>query len=349
MNARAINKLRQVLSTNKLEALLITKEVNVSYLSGFKGTGQLLITPAKGVLLVDFRFKEQAVSLARSFQIYQRAGFHPLEDDLLRLVKGLKLKRLGFEATALSYGFYCKLKRTLKPVELLPTTNIIERLRAIKTAPEIKLLKKAAALAGQSLAFAKRIIKPGRKEREIAREIQYFMRENGAEDCAFELIVASGKRSSMPHAVASDKTIKDNEAVLIDLGCRISGYNSDLTRMVFLGRIKEKIKRIYKIVLQAQKLAINAVAAGEKICRIDKVARQYITREGLGPFFGHALGHGIGREVHEYPSISPKNQDTLNQGMVFTVEPAVYIPGIGGVRVEDMVLVTATGCEVLTK
>ncbi len=349
MSKTAINKLRQELLRHNLDALLITKGANIAYLSGFKGEGQLLITPAKKILLTDFRFKEQAAEETRAFQIRQRQKFRPLEESILRLVKKLKLKRLGFESRSLSYQFYGKLRQALRPVKLVATGDIVEQLRTIKSGREIKLLKKAAHLAVGTFRFARSIIKPGRKEVEIAGELEHFMRKYNAKGRSFDIIVASGKRSSMPHASASLRTIKDNETVLLDLGCRIHGYNSDLTRMVFLGKISPKIKRIYEIVLRAQELAIKAIRAGEKICQIDKIARQYITKEGLGAFFGHALGHGIGREVHENPSISPENRQTLKAGMVFTVEPGVYIPGMGGVRVEDMVLVTKAGCEVLTK
>lgn len=349
MNILAIDKLRQELLRNKLEAILITNAVNVAYLSGFKGEGRLLITPGKQVLIVDFRFKEQAVKETKSFRIWQGQSFCPPEKSISALLKKLKLKNMGFEASTFSYQFYRRLKAAVKSVGLVPTDNIVEQLRAIKSLQEIKLLKKAASLAIKSFTFAKGAIKPGKKEEEIARELQYFMRKSGAQECAFDSIIASGRRSSMPHAPISDRTFKRNEAVLLDLGCRIAGYNSDLTRMVFLGKISAKIKRTYEIVLQAQQLAISAVRAGAKIRQIDKIARQYIAKAGLGAFFGHALGHGIGREVHEYPSISPRNKDILKEGMVFTVEPGVYIPGWGGIRVEDMVLVTKQGFEVLTK
>ena len=348
MKNAAINKVRRELSRQKLDALLVSKEANVSYLSSFAGEGNLLITPTKKILLVDFRFKEQAEKEARLFQIYHRRAFEPLEDSLAILVKKLKLKRVGFESAWLSLASYRRLKKAVGKVKLTPTANIVEHLRAIKTLEEIKLLRKAAALAVKSLEFARKLIKPGKTEQEIAREVQYFMHKSGAETCAFEVIVASGKRSSLPHGPTSRKIIKKNEAVLVDLGCRFSGYNSDLTRMVFLGRIRGKLKRVYEVVLEAQQQAIQAVRAGERASGIDKVARQYITQTGLGAFFGHALGHGLGREVHEYPLICPKNHQILQEGMVFTVEPGVYIPGFGGVRIEDMVLVTKTGCEILT-
>jgi Xaa-Pro aminopeptidase len=349
MSPAAINKLRRELCAYKLDALLVTRGANVSYLSGFRGEGQLLISSAKKVLIVDFRFKEQAEKEAGSFQIRARESFRPLEEDVASLVKKMKLKRVGFEDTSLSYKGYRRLEKALKPVKFLPTANIVDYIRAVKSPEEIKVLRKAAALAVKSFSFARKIIKPGIREQEAAGEIQYFMRKSGAEDCSFDSIVASGKHASEPHALAGPKIIRNNEAVMVDLGCRVSGYNSDLTRMVFLGKIKARMKCVYEVVYQAQQLAIKAVRAGERISRIDRIARNYICDMGFGEFFGHALGHGIGKEVHEYPSLSPKNHDVLKEGMVFTVEPGIYIPGWGGVRIEDMVLVTDRGCEVLTK
>jgi len=348
MNPKAISQLRKELAKQKLDGLFVAKEVNVSYLSNFKGQGQLLITPTKKILLTDSRFVEQARQKVRSFQIHSRPSFCSLADDVLGLSKKLKVKRLGFEASGVSYRFYRTLKNSLKGIQLVSTTNIIENIRAIKTPAEIKLIKKAASLALISFAFAKKIIKPGKTEIEIARKVRSFMRTQGAEDAAFEIIVASGKRSSLPHAPLTNRKIRKNEPVLVDLGCRISGYNSDLTRMVFLGKIRGKLKRSYEVVYQAQQQAISAVKAGKRANQIDKIARQYIVRAKLGEFFGHATGHGIGREVHENPAISPKNKGILREGMVITVEPGIYLPGLGGVRIEDMVLVTKKGHEVLT-
>jgi Xaa-Pro aminopeptidase len=345
----AINKLKTKLLKHKLEALLITSKINVAYLTGFTGEGQLIATPTQQVLIVDFRFREQAKKEVDFCQIYQTKSFRPLEENISEVVKKLKLKKLAFQPSSLSYEFYCRLKKILNSVELHPTANIVDRLRAIKDTQEIKLLKKAAHCAMQSFAFAQRIVKPGKRETDIASRLYLFIKKLGVDSLAFDTIVASGKRGSMPHAPVSNRTIKNNEAVLLDLGCRISGYNSDLTRMIFLGKITEKIKCIYNIVLQAQRLAISTVRAGVKICQIDNIARNYIAKAGLGSYFGHALGHGIGREVHEYPFISPKNHNVLEEGMVFTIEPGIYIPGVGGIRIEDMVLVTKTGYEVLTR
>ncbi|MFH1045966.1 MAG: Xaa-Pro peptidase family protein [Candidatus Omnitrophota bacterium] len=348
MNLLGLNKIRALLERDRLDGLVVTKPTNVSYLSDFTGEGQLLISSTRQFLITDFRFQQEAWQEIKSFQLLPRESFVPLEETLANAVKKLKIKRLGFEANNLSFSFYQKLLKACPQITLVPTQELIERVRAIKTAREIQLLRKAASCAVASFAFAKNIIKEGKTEQEIAEGILYFMKKSGAETCAFDTIVASGKRTALPHARISTKTIKKNEAIIVDLGCLKDGYNSDLTRVVFLGKMSGKIKRIYDVVLRAQELAIQAVRAGEPIQKIDKIARHYITKAGFGPYFGHALGHGIGREVHEYPVISPRNQEAIQEGMVFTIEPGIYLPGLGGIRIEDMVLATKTGAEILT-
>lgn len=348
MNPKALAKLRKKLTKDKLDGLLVTKEANVSYLSNFQGAGQLLITPTKKILITDFRFQEQLQHKLTSWQILIRKNFSSLSDELLLLSKQFRLRRLGFEASSLAYQPYRKLNSALRSIHLIPTVSMVEDIRKIKSPAEIKLIKKAAALAVKSFIFSMKIIHPGKREDQVARQIRNFMQEHGAEDAAFDIIIASGKRSALPHAPLAQRKIGKNDAVLIDLGCRISGYNSDLTRTVFLGKIKDKLKRVYAVVYAAQQKAIQSVRAGVESSQIDNIARQYIKREKLDKFFGHALGHGIGREVHEEPVISPKNKEILRAGMIITIEPGVYIPNLGGVRIEDMVLVTKKGCEILT-
>ncbi|MBN2097122.1 MAG: aminopeptidase P family protein [Candidatus Omnitrophica bacterium] len=349
MNAQAIYKLRQKLLTARLDSLLVTKRANVAYLSEFTGEAQLLITQRKKILIVDFRFQEQAQREVKTIVLWPRQSFQPLNESIAQLAKKLKIKRLGFEANSLSYGSYARLNKQLGLAQLLPVYDLIEPLRAIKTIREIQYLRTAAQMAVKTFMRAQQLIRPGKKERSIAAELEYFMCAQGAESPAFDIIVASGIRSALPHAPHSSKIIRKNEAVLVDLGCRILGYNSDLTRMLFLGKIKDKLKRAYQVVLSAQQQAIKAVRPGQEIGRIDQIARQYITQAGLGAFFGHALGHGIGREVHEYPAVTPRSRALLKPGMVLTIEPGVYLPGVGGARVEDMVLVTRHGCEILTR
>lgn len=339
----------RILKQCNADAFLVSKKENIAYLSGFNGEGHLLLAPARPVLIVDFRYYQQAVEQAKKTEVVCRQNFHSVDQTLFCLLKEIKIQRLAFEADVLSYHCYCRLRKSLRPVKLVPAARIVEQLRAVKSPEELGFIRQAAALAVQSIDFARKIVQPGKKETDIAREIRYFMQLQGAEDCAFDIIVASGPRSAMPHAAASPRIIKEGETVLIDLGCRSSGYNSDLTRMLFLSKIKGKTKRIYEVVAHAQQLAIAAVRAGEPAAKIDNIARQFISREGLGAFFGHALGHGVGKEIHEYPHLSPASKDMLQEGMVFTVEPAVYIPKWGGIRIEDMVLVTKTGGEVLTR
>ncbi|MFC1632449.1 M24 family metallopeptidase [Candidatus Omnitrophota bacterium] len=284
-----------------------------------------------------------------SADVFPRKSHCPLEESIRRLSEKLKLRRMGFESDGISFNFHRRLKKSNTGRQLIPQTCIIEKIRSIKSAAEIELLRQAAKLALASFKYAQKIIRPGQKESAVADELQYFMRQQGAEDSAFDPIVASGIRSSLPHAPISSKIIRNNQPVLVDLGCRLSGYNSDLTRMVFLGKIGGKLKRIYQAVRQAQQLAISVVKAGVEASQVDLTARNYLRKEKLAPFFVHALGHGIGRDIHEAPSISSQNKSVLAPGMVFTVEPGIYLPGWGGVRVEDMVLVKKNGAEVLTK
>lgn len=349
MNSKAIQKIRLEISRLKLDAILISSNANMAYLSNFRGEGELLITPTKKILFTDFRFTEQATKVAKSFQIYKRNKSHSKQKNIVDLARKLKIKRLGFEATGLSYQAYCSLKKSLSFLKVIPTINIIEQIRSIKNSQEIKLIKKATFIAVKTMSYAKRIIKPGKQEIEIAQKIEQFIQAQGCEEKAFNIIVASGANSSMPHAIPSRRTIKNNQPVLVDLGCRFCGYNSDLTRTWFLGKISAQFRRIHDIVSLAQQMAIAAIKPGVVIAEIDNIAREHIIKEGFGPSFEHALGHSIGREVHEHPSVSSQNHEVLRENMVLTIEPGIYLPGWGGVRVEDMVLVTKKGSKVLTR
>ena len=348
MNQQRLNSLRKHLKQRGLDAALITNEVNVSYLSGLNAQAELLITAGKKIAFVDFRYMEAAQRQLKSWQIWQRRSFYPIEEEIIQCATGLRLKRLGFEPLSLSFEGHRKLKAGIKPIKLVPASGLIETLRAKKFPQEIRLIKQAASLAVKSMDYARKIVRPGVSELEVVRKLHYYMQDMGAQGPAFDIIIASGPRSSMPHAAASARKIRNNEAVLVDLGCRISGYNSDLTRMLFLGKISAKIKHIFTIVSRAQQLAIKAARPGMKIKELDSIAREHIAQYGLGIYFGHSLGHGIGKQVHEYPSISPHSRDLLRTGMVFTIEPGIYIPKLGGFRQEDMVLLTPKGAKVLT-
>ncbi|NQT95730.1 MAG: aminopeptidase P family protein, partial [Candidatus Omnitrophica bacterium] len=232
--------------------------------------------------------------------------------------------------------------------KLYSTFGLIGKLRAIKDQQEVGLIKKAAAIAKKAYKSIKRELKEGKRETDIAGKIDFLVKKLGADRPSFETIVASGANASMPHAKPTAKRIKNSEAIIVDFGARLKGYNSDLTRTSFVGKIDKHFKLIYSIISIAQSKAINKIRPGVKISEIDKAARSYIVKKGFGKYFTHALGHCIGIDVHELPSINSKNHSVLKEGMVFSVEPGIYIPGSGGVRIEDMILVTAKGHEVLT-
>ncbi|MEA3560566.1 MAG: aminopeptidase P family protein, partial [Candidatus Omnitrophota bacterium] len=267
---------------------------------------------------------------------------------LKKIFNKLKLKRLGFEAGSLSYAGYKKLKTELSPVKLIATSNLIEDLRMIKQDSEIKIIKKAISITQEVFSSITSLITPGVTEKWIAGKIEFFLRTLGGEESSFPAIVASGQRTVLPHACPTGRKIGRNQPVLIDMGTSLRGYNSDLTRMAFLGKISKRFETIYNLLITAQGEAINRITPGVKACEIDSAARGYLARHGLAKYFIHGLGHGVGREVHEQPWISGNNKTELTQGMIITVEPAVYIPGWGGIRIEDMVLVTSQGHEVLS-
>ena len=265
-----------------------------------------------------------------------------------KLVRKHRLKALSFESAALSYDLFQTYKKVLSGVHLKPEKPLVQKLRCIKEPREVRMIQKAVDIAQKAMRRVRKVICPGIREYELAAEMEYQVRLLGGDKEAFDTIVASGKNSSMPHAQRTDKRLKSGDAVTIDWGARCGFYNSDLTRVFFIGKIKPLFGKIYKIALGAQRAAIKAVRPGVSAHEIDKAARDYISKNGYGKWFAHALGHGLGLEVHETPRIGQKVNTALEPGMVFTVEPGIYLPGRGGVRIEDDVLVTAGGCEVLS-
>ena len=345
---RRVGSLRATLRKKGLDGLLVRKDENIRYLSGFSAqdSARLIVTRGRNVLVTDARFKEAAEKKAGEFdlKITERSPYDALKEAL----KKEKVSSLGFESDHTCYTSYYGLKANLKKVALLPTRGLIESLRAVKDDGEISLIKKAVSITGKAYLHAKKIIKPAMTGGSLSAAIDNQMRLNGALGPAFRTIVAQNPYSSHPHAEPTEKAFGKNSVVVIDTGAVYKWYNSDLTRMLFLGRISTKFKHIYNILKAAQQKAIDTIAPGIKISAVDRAARQYIAGKGYGRDFLHGLGHGVGLEVHEGPNISGTNKGVLLQGMVFTVEPGIYIPGRGGLRVEDMVLVTKNGCEVLT-
>jgi len=337
------------LKQEKLDGLIVSLPANISYLTNFiSRDAYFLVSKKRNVYFTDSRYTEEArlgLFGAATVKKFNGSVFKLIADTL----QELKLKRVGFEERYLPFAEHKKIREELaKKIELIPTHSLIEGLRKIKSELELEKIAKAAEITILALKFIRKFIRPGKKEIEVAAEIERFIRYNDALGTAFEIIVAAGANASFPHHRTSERRIKNHEPVLIDVGVDYLGYKSDLTRVFFLGKITSIFKRTYDIVLAAQARAIAAIRPGVAINKIDRLARQYIAENGYGAFFGHGLGHGIGLEVHEEPHLCAKNNQRLAKGMVFTVEPAIYLPRRFGIRIEDMVLVTREGAKVLS-
>jgi len=334
----------------EIDGFLITNLQNMNYLSGFDGEGFALITRKDNYLLTDSRYTEQAEKESPDFKIIID---EPKVKDarILALGKILaenKIKKIAFESNNLSYADFKKYSDSLKSIEFLTTKNIIEQIRMVKDKDEIIKMKKAAQITTESLKEVFEIIKPGMRELDIASELAYTMRKKGAQKEAFETIVVSGERSSFPHGKPSEKKIDEGELITIDMGANYQNYNSDITRTIVMGKESQKQKEIFSIVLEAQKAALEIIKPGLKCSEVDSVARNIIEKKGYGKYFGHGLGHGVGLDIHEMPRVSFNDDTILLPGMVVTIEPGIYLPKFGGVRIEDAILITEEGYEILT-
>jgi Xaa-Pro aminopeptidase len=347
-----LQKLRSWATEKRLDALLISQPENLRYLSEFTdSSGWLLISGRNAILATDFIHLQQAKVESPGFEIIQIK--QELADWLPGLVSDLGWHKLGFEANVISYDSYHKLSEAIKTkqisVELIPTTGIVEQLRSTKEPEELRFITKAVELADAVFEQAKAIICPGITEKDIAWEIEKNLRQEGSEGIPFEIIVASGPNSALPHARPTEKTICPGEPVLIDMGARISGYCSDLSRTLFLGKADTTFREIYRIVLRAQAAAIEGVESGMDAAQVDRLARSIIEQAGYRDAFGHGLGHGVGLAVHEFPRLGLSSSDSLADGMIFTAEPGIYLAGQGGVRIEDMVVLENGRARVLTR
>jgi len=342
-----LSNLKAQLKKTGLDAILITNATNVAYLSGFKGSDSLIIvTPDAQFFLTDSRYTEEARDSIVGFTIVE--VMTSTYDVIGKIVKGNGIKKIGFESLNLPYDVAKRLEGYIRPAKLIPAKNMVEVLRVIKDAKEIECIKDSVRIAKDVLKTALKSVRPGVSEQSLSDSIECEFIKNGAR-IAFDTIVACGRNCSKPHARPTCERIAKNDSVMIDMGCRLNLYNSDVTRMILVGKVKSKIKEIYDIVSSAQSKAIEKIKPGIKISEIDSAGRDYITKKGYSKFFGHSIGHGIGMDVHEEPSISKRCNGILTSGMVFTIEPAIYLPKIGGVRIEDMVLITDKGCEILTR
>ncbi|XEC92861.1 M24 family metallopeptidase [Paenibacillus tarimensis] len=347
MTADRVRRLQQRLAERNLEAILITSSVNRAYLSGFTGSsGHLLITLHSSKLLTDFRYMTQAPAQAPDFEVIEHSS-RPI-DTVKSLLSADGIKRLGFEQESVVYSDYAAWSEALQGTRLVPVSFVVEQLRMVKDPGEIAVMQEAATLADETFHYIAGLLKPGMRESDIALEIEVFMRSRGAASSSFDTIVASGERSALPHGVASDRIIGSNEFVKLDFGAYYKGYCSDITRTVFVGKPTDKHREIYNIVLEAQMHALSEIKPGMTGKEADALTRDIITRYGYGDYFGHGTGHGLGMEIHEAPRLSKTSDTVLTPGMTVTVEPGIYLPGFGGVRIEDDVVITDHGIKILT-
>lgn len=340
------NALNALLAELKADALLITDMNNVRYFSGFTGSsGSLLFTGKKTVFLTDGRYKTQSGEEVIGAEI---VIYKSLLDSLEELLHRLGIVSLAFEAEDISYARWSDLKDRLPEAKLLPVREQIRDIRRVKQSSEIEIIKRGTSLAKEVFLSVRDLIKPGAIESDIALAFEIEAKKRGAEKLSFDIIVASGNRSALPHASPTDKVIIDGDLVVVDFGIVLDGYSTDETCTFRVGKLDPRLREIYDIVKEAHDKAIALVKPGVKTTHIDSSARKHIADKGYGEYFSHGTGHGVGLQVHELPIISEKSKEVLEEGMIFTVEPGIYLPELGGVRIEDMILVTADGHEVLT-
>jgi Xaa-Pro aminopeptidase len=336
------------LAERKLDAMLVSGAPNIRYLSGFTGdNGSLLITPGRAILFTDPRFEIQAAQESPSWQLKIAKG--PLTLELVAAIKRLKLKRVGYEPARLTCDAFDSIESRLPMgASLEPVNGWIEQLRMVKTADEIARIRRSVETNSRAFEQTIRRFREGMTESDLAAELEYRMRRLGAEKPSFDSIVAGGPRSALPHAQPTAAKLRNGQLVVVDMGAIQDGYCSDMTRMLFIGTPTAKVKRLYAAVLEAQLAAVAAVRPGVLATKVDRAARQVLKGHGLDRFFVHSTGHGLGLEIHEPPRIGKRDKTRLEAGMAITIEPGVYLEGFGGIRIEDTLVVTETGADILT-
>jgi Xaa-Pro aminopeptidase len=340
-----IQKLKTLLNELSLDAFYVTHIPNIRYISGFSGSSaNIIITKNTDYFLTDFRYKDQSAREVSGFEII-------INYDNFSEVKSIfsknGIKNAGFEANHLIFESFEIMKKSLNGIGFKPLSNKIEELTVQKTEEEIVKIKKAVEITDKTFRKMLEFIKPGMSELDVSAEITYTQKKLGAEKDAFDPIVASGLRSALPHGIASHKKIERGDPVTLDFGCVYDGFCSDLTRTIFAGKPTDELRNLYNIVYSAQKMAIEKAKAGMSSKQLDSSARDYIKEKGFGSYFGHGLGHGLGIEVHEMPGLNQRTDHTLKKNSVITIEPGIYIESLGGVRIEDDVLLDENGCTVL--
>lgn len=342
-----LQEVRARLRHNKVDALLVKNEVDYFYLTGFTGSDSAaIVTPREVHVVTDGRFLEEIKEEIPWARVsLRKAG---VNEEISLVCERARIKRLAVQPELLTLADQKDLKKRIKGLKLVPVAGIVSNARKFKDELELRAMGRAIKVAQDAFLATVKTMRSGQTELEVAARLEFEMKCRGASGPAFNTICAEGPNAAKPHAAPGSRKIKRGSMVLIDWGARVGGYNSDLTRVLFVGSIPPKIRAIYRVALEAQLAAIEAIRPGVRMCDVDAVARKIITDARLGKYFTHGLGHGLGLEVHEAPSLSWRSQEKLEAGMVVTVEPGIYLPGVGGVRIEDDVLVTSGGRRVLT-
>lgn len=343
---KRISKIKEALLINKTEAFLVTKPENKFYISGFSSSNYyILLTEAKDYLLTDFRYIEAAKKLVDTFEIVKIDN----ENTALKFIHEKNFETLGIEYKSVTFDFYNELKKTAKISKTIPCDNIIEEIRTIKEVWELDKITQAAEIANKGFVYILDFIKPGISEKQIAMELEFFLKKNGADGLSFDSIIASGKNGALPHAIPSDKKVETGDFVTMDFGVLLDHYCSDMTRTIAVGRVSEKQKEVYNVVLKAQETSLSQIKVGVSTKSLDSIARNIINEAGYGEYFGHGLGHGVGLEIHEAPTLNQSSSETLKANMLVTIEPGIYIPEAFGVRIEDLAIVGESDIIILTK
>jgi Xaa-Pro aminopeptidase len=347
-----ITKLRQKFLEKEIEAILVSQPDNLYYLSGCEGLeGYLLVTRQQAIIATDFRYIEQAARQSPHCSIFRISG--KMADWFPKLLADLNIKMMGFESNHMSVAAYNQISEILKtarlPTNLVSVDGLIDSLRALKEPEEVDLILQAVRITDSVFKHIKAILRTGMTEKQLAWEIEKFQREHGSQPVPFELIVAAGPNSALPHAKPSDYVIKAGDPIVIDIGAKYQYYGSDLTRTFCVGENDATFRKVYETVLKAQQAAIAQIKPGMTGSEADGIARSIIAQAGYGAAFGHSLGHGIGLVTHEKPAVGPNSSEILTNGMVFTIEPGIYISGWGGVRIEDDVVIENDKLRVLSE
>ena len=339
----------KIFHSKQVDAVILTSPANMRYMAGFCGEGYVYLSEKKQFLVTDSRYTIAAKKESPDFETicYQAGGYY---SALLQTVEEEHIQRLGFEDLNMTVAEYEKLKNELegKDVILVPLGNSVKQLRQIKEDWEIHRIRQAEAIGDRAFKRLLGEVKAGMTEKQVAARLEFFMKEEGAEGLSFDTIAASGPHSAMPHAVPTDRKLTKGDLLTMDFGCLYQGYCSDMTRTIAIGKVSEEQRKIYDVVKKAQETALAGIRPGMTGAQIDKLARNVIKKAGYGEYFGHALGHSVGLEIHESPNFSPREETVIRPGMVITVEPGIYVEGVGGVRIEDVVVITEDGCENIT-